>query len=48
MKKYKNINYFAEQAKEDNTQPKGTPAPSNRNDVVDPDEKIRRRNKIFK
>jgi hypothetical protein len=49
MKKNKHINYFAEQAKEDHTQPKGTPVNNNRNaEIVDPDEKAQRRNKIIK
>jgi hypothetical protein len=47
MKKNK-INYFAEEAKEDHTQPKGISNNNRSTEVVDPDEKVRSRNKIFK
>jgi hypothetical protein len=50
MKKNKHINYFAEEVKEDHTQPKGMNNNDNRGTtgVVDPDDKIRLRNKIIK
>jgi predicted RNA-binding protein len=43
----KDINYFADVAKEDNTQPKVNP--TNRStEVADPEEKARKRNKIIR
>jgi hypothetical protein len=48
MKKNKHINYFAEEVKEDHTQPKGNANNTRNNDVVDPSDKVRLRNKIVK
>jgi hypothetical protein len=48
MKNHNNLNRFAEEVKEDHTQPKGTPSNNRSNDVVDPEEKTRLRTKIFK
>jgi hypothetical protein len=49
MKTPKNINYFADEAKNDNTQPKGVENKRpHKEEVVDAEDKAKKRNTIIK